>query len=221
MNKSKPISKRQWGIWKNSGAIANVKGPVVLKVNAVSHKSFAESGCSYCGYRSGNSPISGGGSAMWQCGECRKTTVILGEGVIKSTIGIGTKNGSIYPKLRKHPREGIPSHGAQDLKPDNGEFFRSRGIGLDSCTCFVCGNNEEPRRMMNNICAYVSCKDAGERAVALFEKGARLDYREWEPDYVQVKIGACEDHLLNLKILDSLIDADDIITKDIISKSMI
>lgn len=47
-------------------------------------------------------------------------------------------------------------------------------------------------------------KAAGERVVAMFQRGARLDYREHEPDYVQVKIGACDKHLANLQKLDQL-----------------
>ena len=33
---------------------------------------------------------------------------------------------------------------------------------------------------------------------------ALIDYRDFEPHHVQVKIGACEEHLSNLKILERL-----------------
>lgn len=56
--------------------------------------------------------------------------------------------------------------------------------------------------MLNNIAAFVQCKEAGERVVRMFKKGARLDYRDHEPDRVQVKIGACDTHLPNLVRLE-------------------
>jgi hypothetical protein len=115
-------------------------------------------------------PISGGGAAIWACGseECGKTCCVLAKGVTKSTIGFG----DFYPELQEHPRRGIPSHGRPDKKPENeGEFFHSRGIGLDNCTCFVCGTHDRDGKghtMLNNIAAFVQCKEAGERVVAMF-----------------------------------------------------
>lgn len=58
--------------------------------------------------------------------------------------------------------------------------------------------------MLNNIAAFVQCKEAGERVVAMFPQGAWLDYRDYEPDRVQVKIGACDKHLPNLQKLYEL-----------------
>ena len=177
---------------------------------AVSFKAVQQWGCPYCGYRSGHSPISGGGTVVFVCGECRRSFAILGTGVLKSTIGFG----SFYPKLQPHPRSGIPSHGALDKRPDGGgEFFRSRGIGLDMTPgCFVCGGGE---RMYSNIAAFVQCKESGERVVAMFRQGARLDYREHEPDYVQVKVGACKEHLHCLQNLDELV-SNGVITEEMI-----
>lgn len=175
-------------------------------VVAVSFMKRQEFGCPYCGYRSGYTPISGVGSAVWTCGneECGKICCVLAEGVTKSAIGFG----DFYPELQDHPRRGIPNHGQSDMKPDGeGEFFRSRGIGLDDCTCFVCGTHDRDGQghiVLNNIAAFVQCKEAGERVVALFPQGARLDYRDFEPDRVQVKIGACDSHLVNLQKLDEL-----------------
>lgn len=112
--------------------------------------------------------------------------------------------------LQPHPRRGIPKHGRPDKKPDGGgEFFRSRGIGLDLTPgCFVCGGEKVLR---NNIAAFVQCKKSGKRVVALFSQGAWLDYRRHEPDRVQVKIGACVEHRPNLEKLDALTQ-DGIIT---------
>jgi hypothetical protein len=166
---------------------------------AVAFKEFEESGCPYCGYRSGSSPISGGGTSIFICGECNGTCAILAEGVTRSTIGFGVH----FPELVAHPRRGIPKHGSPDTPPEQGgEHFNSRGLGLDITSgCFVCGGIED---MYSNIAAYVQNKQAGERVVAMFQHGAWLDYRNFEPDYVQVKIGACDHHRANLELLDKL-----------------
>ena len=102
---------------------------------------------------------------------------MLGKGLLKSAIGFG----DFYPELQEHPRIGIPSHGRPDKRPEGGgEFFQSRPIGLDRVDCFVCGTGDRDGKghiMLNNIAAYVRCKEAGERVVAMFTKGAWLDYR--------------------------------------------
>lgn len=88
-------------------------------------------------------------------------------------------------------------------KPDSeGDLFRSRGIGLDwTPGCFICGGK---KRLLNNIAAFVQNKEAGKRVVGMFSQGAWLDYRDFEPDRVQVKIGACNTHLPNLEKLHEL-----------------
>jgi len=190
-------------------------------VVAVSIKEMEEFGCPYCGYQSGCAHVSSGGTTAWTCGseECSKTCCVLAEGVVKSKIGI---NGS-YPDLQAHPRRGIPKHGRPDKKPEGGgEFFHSRGIGLDRCTCFVCGTHDRDGQghyYLNNIAAFVQCKEAGERVVSMFTKGARLDYRDFEPDRVQVKIGACDKHKLNLQKLHELTQ-DGVITVSRINEAI-
>ena len=173
---------------------------------AVSEKDRRDFGCPYCGYRSGRSPISGRGTAVVICGECHSSFAVLGDGVARSAIGFG----EYYPELQPHPRNGTLAHGRPDMHPEGGgEFFQSRGIGYDSCTCFVCGTNDRDGKghsMLNNIAAFVQCREAGIRVVAMFLQGARLDYRDFEPDYVQVKVGACDEHLPNLKRLNKFVD---------------
>ncbi len=171
---------------------------------AVSAKEMNEFGCPYCGYRSGISPISDGRTTVWQCGECGKACLALADGVTQSTIGRGGRDReTIYPKLQDHPRRGTPSHGSPDVRPESGgEFFRSRGFGLDFTPgCFICGGAEG---MHHNISAFVRCREAGERIVSMFASGAFLDFRKHEPDYVQVKVGACKDHKHRLEELHSL-----------------
>lgn len=187
---------------------------------AISVEELKQFGCPYCGYRSGHSPVSVGGAAVWKCGseDCGKTSCILAEGVTVSPIGFG----EFYPKLQEHPRKGTPSHGQPDKRPNGeGEFFRSRGIGLDNCECFICGTHDrdgEDHMYLHNIAAFVECKESGERVVTMFDRGARLDYREYEPDRVQVKIGACDKHLTNLEKLNEL-TKDGIITTSRIAKA--
>lgn len=190
---------------------------------AVAAEEAQKWGCPYCGYRSGYSPISGGGTAVVVCGECERSFAVLAEGVTKSTIGFG----EFYPELQQHPRKGTPAHGKPDKRPKGGgEFFRSRGIGIDETPgCFVSwcsrngGRNSRYKTMYNNIAAFVQCKETGERVVAMFRGGVWLDYREYEPDRVQVKIGACDKHLPNLKLLDKLCK-DGVIKQEMITAAI-
>jgi hypothetical protein len=83
--------------------------------------------------------------------------------------------------------------------------FSPRGIGLDVCPCcFVCGTqerNQGSNHYLNNIAAFVDSKEEGEKIVGMFNGKARLDYREREPNRIQLKVGACDKHLPNLELL--------------------
>lgn len=71
--------------------------------------------------------------------------------------------------------------------------------------CFVCGTKlraEGANNYMNNISAFVSSKAEGEEVVSWFKQGARLDFRPHEPEWIQVKIGACDTHVPNLERLE-------------------
>lgn len=185
---------------------------------AVSVTEFREFGCPYCGFNSGSVPVSGQGAAAFICGDdenCGKNCVVLADDLTISPMGVG----GVYPEVQPHPRRGTPSHGREDKRPEGGgEFFSPRGIGLDTTPgCFVCGG---PQAMLNNIAAFVRTKTAGERVVAMFEKGAWLDYRPSEPDWVQVKIGACDPHLPKLERLMALAREKKIITAEMIEQSL-
>lgn len=68
-------------------------------------------------------------------------------------------------------------------------------IGLDHTPgCFVCGPTTTDI-YNSNISCFVANKEVGERITALFPHGARLDYRHWEPQWIQVKVGACPKHI--------------------------
>lgn len=88
------------------------------------------------------------------------------------------------------------------------EFYQSRGPGLSHDPCFICGRGGseagQSGTLQMDMAAFVKDKEAGERVVEMFwaMKGhARLDYREYEPQWVQVKIGACLLHEPNLQLL--------------------
>lgn len=76
-----------------------------------------------------------------------------------------------------------------------------RGLGSDhSPGCFCCPYSKPD--LYGNVSAFVGSKEDGERAVEIIGHGARLDYRPHEPQWIQVKVGACARHLWALEILD-------------------
>jgi hypothetical protein len=159
-------------------------------------------GCPSCGYRSGMMPVKQGGAGSWVCGECHVACIALADDL--DSVPVSWTN---VPNRERvpHPRAGKPAHGNPDRRPDGGgEFFWSRGIGTDvTPCCFVASCAGWPRK---NIAAFVQCKASGERVVAMFGGRARLDFRESEPDRVQVKVGVCDAHASTLALLDRAID---------------
>lgn len=76
-----------------------------------------------------------------------------------------------------------------------GEHFYPRGIGNEwTPGCFACGIPQEERTLHINIAAFVDSKESGEAIVNMFKAGAYLDYRSYEPNRIQVKVGVCEVH---------------------------
>ncbi|MEA3272886.1 MAG: hypothetical protein U9P90_04450 [Patescibacteria group bacterium] len=92
-------------------------------VIAVSINEAQEFGCPRCGGIFGSSSMSGGGSQLWNCADCNKTSIYLAEGLTKSTIGIS----SHYPELQSHPRRGQPVD-REKLVRDREERIESRAI---------------------------------------------------------------------------------------------
>ena len=110
-----------------------------------------------------------------------------------------------------YSKEEIMQYERQQEDELNGKSlaFSVRGIGLDSCPgCYVCQatkRHPESNSFLNNISAFVKTKEEGEEIVSWFkDKGAWLDYREHEPNRIQLKVGACNFHLPNLKKLEHL-----------------
>jgi hypothetical protein len=80
---------------------------------------------------------------------------------------------------------------------------RPRAIGLDwTPGCFCCGGE---RGLHYNISFFVPSRETGEVVASLFASGAFLDYRDFEPNWIQVKVGACDDHLPNLEHLVEMV----------------
>lgn len=84
--------------------------------------------------------------------------------------------------------------------------WRPRGIGLDTVPgCFVCGATVRcadaaamGNPYLHNICAFVNKEDE-EAALACFERGARMAYYHGDENAPQIKVGACDRHLVALQ----------------------
>lgn len=174
-------------------------------------------GCPYCGFRSMGISTSMGNSHIANCGECSDMFGVVNGPSSNTDFKV---NGEPLVVV-DHPRKGIPNHGTPDERPADGEYFRVRGLGLDNIGgCFVCG--ELLDHCCSNISGFVKCKASGERIAKLFPSkiGHRLDYREYEPDRVQFKIGACDVHKPNLELLQILVGDTGVITEGLIKRSI-
>lgn len=108
------------------------------------------------------------------------------------------------------------------MKTENTEnelMYIPRGIGLNWMSCFVCDG--EDISLKSSMAAFAENKESGEKMVELFKSSgfhAKLDYRDSEPNWVQVKIGACKEHQNMLENLYALTCQKRTITKDILNK---
>lgn len=102
----------------------------------------------------------------------------------------------------------IYKHELECLEHDKGPSltFKTRGIGLDQTPgCFCCDatrRNAEANLYLHNIAAITSVEDA-DALLAMFPRGARMDHYHGNGNFPQIKIGACDEHLDNLKALHS------------------
>jgi len=76
--------------------------------------------------------------------------------------------------------------------------FRSRGIGLEQGSCFVCGQPQPPS-LLPNICAVVNVSER-ERVIKMFDYKARAHASRND----QVIVCACKDHERSLEYLHVL-----------------
>ncbi len=82
-------------------------------------------------------------------------------------------------------------------------YFCPRTIGLESnLECFVCGVNKRHKNSndyLHNISGFVDSKEDVLLIVSMFKYKQRLDYRSHDPNRIQVKIRACDNHIIYLK----------------------
>lgn len=71
-------------------------------------------------------------------------------------------------------------------------YWSPRGIGYDSVPCFVTKQMKCDGRP--NISGFVSSREDGEKVVEIFGGYARLDFRAFEPNWIQVKVGVEKGH---------------------------
>lgn len=96
--------------------------------------------------------------------------------------------------------------------------FHSSGIVLDHCHgCFVCGGEA---KIMNNISAFVDTKKNGYEIVSWFKHGAFFSFRTQEPNWIQVTVGSCDNHLDNLKNLHKSVCVHAVIRQSMITSAM-
>lgn len=93
--------------------------------------------------------------------------------------------------------------------------FSPRGIGKDICPgCFVCGAEKRSPEAVNdylhNIAGYVNSKEDAEVIIGWFNGKARLDSRR---DHRQLKFGACDKHIPNLRLIGDVTNAYGVIRK--------
>lgn len=146
------------------------------------------------------------------CKSCGLHYQIMADGIEKSSVGFGTgrkdENGNDiceYPTLIIHPRKDIPAwhYEYPDSKPECGEYWSSRGIGYD-------------------LSGFVKSKQAGERLLKMVKEVLNndkptswLDYREYEPEWIQFKFQKEE---FDLRKLQELCKKDRTITLEILQE---
>lgn len=89
------------------------------------------------------------------------------------------------------------------------EIYQPRGLGLNFLTCYMCNSHESGAQP--DLAAFVQSRESGTRIIEMFEQlglDAHLDYRPHEPNWVQVKVGACYEHKPNLEKLQELCEKD-------------
>ena len=116
-----------------------------------------------------------------------------------------------YPIVVPHPREGIPKHPLviPDIRPEEGDYCYPRGVGYD-------------------LACFVKSKEAGERITEMINRvekdyrrppfHCRLDYREDEPLWIQVKI-AYQNQLRARYLEDLINENDNVITETIVRQA--
>lgn len=97
--------------------------------------------------------------------------------------------------------------------------FHPRGLGSNWLPCFMCGKGGKSV-CQPDMASFVRNKSEGEAAVVMFKEfsvTADLDYRDYEPEWVQVKLGSCTEHFHKLeKLYRNIHDADNLLSRSLI-----
>lgn len=175
---------------------------------AISSYDFDLYGCPNCGCDTNITHASSNNTLSVVCSNCHLNFVVLFKGITESELGFMTvKNTHVeYPRLIEHPRRGDFrwNYNAPDINPELGEFFKPRGIGYD-------------------LAGFVKSRQAGERIIKMVKRVLQkeeiktwLDYREREPNWIQVKFQKEE---FDLEMLYEK-TKDGILTEEILRESM-
>lgn len=91
------------------------------------------------------------------------------------------------------------------------EQFSPRGIGSNWLPCCICRAGGRSK-CQPDMASFVKDRAAGLRVHSMFAEAGlvgTLDYRPTEPQWVQYKLGACEEHVPFLKRLAGLVAANE------------
>lgn len=94
-----------------------------------------------------------------------------------------------------------------------------RGLGTSSGKCFVCGR----QITHENFASFVPSIETGEAIMVLFKTigcFAKLDYRESEPNWIQIKIVGCQAHNDCIKFLHEAVSRNEMINAAIIIEAL-
>lgn len=112
------------------------------------------------------------------------------------------------------------------LTGDQAWLFKPRGIGNNWIPCFICGHKPQ-EKCQADMASFVdhnlvSAVTVGDRVFpnhpitkVFWENDlhAELDYRQHEPNRVQLKLGACGEHEPSLRLLEALCYGDGKLTE--------
>ncbi len=115
------------------------------------------------------------------------------------------------------------------MKDKLAEFvFRPRGVGNNWTPCFICGHKPQQKcqydmaafvdpNLITKFQALSTVDPIIDHPITTFfhenDIYAELDYRQHEPNRVQLKLGACGEHVPNLRLLEALCYGDGKITQ--------
>lgn len=179
----------------------------------INYDEFKKYGCINCGCDS----VTGGsfriaGQTTATCQQCGTTFFLIPNGyevTCKVNNSIGENPDRMeFPIIIPHPRKCLNKwhYERPDIRPKIGEYWKSRGIGYD-------------------LAGFVKSRQAGERILEMVKKvlnkekpDSWLDYREYEPNWIQFKFQESE---FSLKALDIItMKNEGIITEEILTMCM-